>query len=544
MNRPTRTFRSLARGFFEERNRLFPQDAAELGLTRFDPELGANDATLHRDYLDLVAGTLRQVERLPDHAFDVDDWLDRRGLLSLLRTTYLNNGPLERWRTNPQVHCDAAIQAVFGLLVRHAKNLRTALPAIENRLARLPGFLRSGASVVRKPVPLWTKLACHTCVGADRFLAGVEPTLANISPHRDRTLELLRDARGAFASFASAIARKHPGPSNGFSIGRERFEMLIRERLGMNYSVPEIEAIGHDLIRSLTEQLKCEAAKFGKRPARALIDAAAAAWQPRSGSLVSEYEAVTAAVRERVRAAELLTLPDDERLDVMLVPEFLKHHFPTAAYHQPGPYSRKQHGIFWVNDLSIGLSDPRRRAAEIRQHYGLELTCAHEGYPGHHVQFVIQNRHPSRTRRMFSHAIYYEGWTLWCEKMCIEHGIWNSPHARLVQLSDALWRAWRIVIDCGLHSGSLGYEAACRMLVNGAGFTLRRAEGDVNWYTSAPTVPMSYLLGRLELEQLFAHFVGSEGWSVRRFNDWVLSFGAIPWSWIWQADLVRKRSRP
>ena len=69
------------------------------------------------------------------------------------------------------------------------------------------------------------------------------------------------------------------------------------------------------------------------------------------------------------------------------------------------------------------------------------------------------------------------------------------------------------------------------------GFTAARARGDVNWYTSSPTVPMSYLLGRLEVERLHAHLVGEEGWSLRKFNDWILSFGAIPWSWIWQARL-------
>jgi hypothetical protein len=522
---------------------MFPQDAGELGYTRFDSELGENDAALHRDYADLLAGTLREVERLPDNAFEADDWLDRRGLLALLRTGHLEHGPsLERWRTNPQVHCDAAIQAVFGLLVRHATNLKKALPAIESRLEKLPRFLRSGAAVVRKPVPLWTKLACRTCEGADVFLAGVEPTLQAVSTHPARTSELLREARGAFAAYSRAIRRKQPGPVNGFSIGRERFEMLVRERLGLNYSLPEAEAIGRDLIASLTADLKREAAKFGRRPAREVIESAAAAWQPASGSLLSEYASATVEVRERFRAADLLTLPENERLKVMPVPEFLKHQFPTAAYHQPGPFAKKQEGIFWVNDLSLGLADPARRAAEVRQHYGLELTCAHEGYPGHHVQFVTQNRHPSRTRRMFAHAIYYEGWTLWCERMCIEHGIWDSPHARLIQLSDALWRAWRIVIDCGLHGGALSYHGACRTLMEGVGFTLGRAQGDVNWYTSAPTVPMSYLLGRLELEKLFDHCVRGDGWTVRRFNDWILSFGAIPWSWIWQSGLVRNAS--
>ena len=48
---------------------------------------------------------------------------------------------------------------------------------------------------------------------------------------------------------------------------------------------------------------------------------------------------------------------------------------------------------------------------------------------------------------------------------------------------------------------------------------------------------MSYLLGRLELERLHARLVKRDGWSLRRFNDWILSFGAIPWRWIWEAEL-------
>jgi hypothetical protein len=63
--------------------------------------------------------------------------------------------------------------------------------------------------------------------------------------------------------------------------------------------------------------------------------------------------------------------------------------------------------------------------------------------------------------------------------------------------------------------------------VEGVGFTAARARADVNWYTSFPTVPLSYLLGRLEVERLHAQLVGREGWSLQQFNDWMLSHGAI-----------------
>ena len=42
--------------------------------------------------------------------------------------------------------------------------------------------------------------------------------------------------------------------------------------------------------------------------------------------------------------------------------------------------------------------------------------------------------------------------------------------------------------------------------------------------------------GRLELEKLHRHFTRS-GWSTREFNNWALGFGALPWSWIWEAQL-------
>src|SRR5690606_14496452 len=207
-----------------------------------------------------------------------------------------------------------------------------------------------------------------------------------------------------------------------------------------------------------------------------------------------------------------------------------------AAYLQPPAFSKDQTGIFWVNDLSATMRDPARRAAEVRQHFGLEFTCAHEAYPGHHLQFVVQNQHPSKLRRLFAPAIFYEGWTLWCEKMAVEESVIDFPEAKLIQLHDALWRAHRIVIDCGLHDGTLTYQTACKRLQDGVQFTAARAKGDVNWYTSSPTVPMRYLLGRLEVERLHAHLVGREGWTIRQFNGWMLRHGALPWSWIWQSQ--------
>ena len=258
-------------------------------------------------------------------------------------------------------------------------------------------------------MPLWTKLAAKTCAGAEPFLTELEKQFVPLSANPKKTAKLFNDARVAFKNYAHAIGKKPPGAANSFSVGREGFEFLIRERLGLPYSLPEAEALGHKLIARFREELKREAEKFGRKSAHEIIAEAAAKWTPSSDGLLAEYQRTTDEMEARFAEADLLTLPASERLNVMPVPDFLRHHFPTAAYQQPGPYEKNQTGIFWVNDLSLQQTDPAKNGAEIEQHFGLELTCAHEAYPGHHVQFVIQNRNPSKLRRHLAARDFLRG---------------------------------------------------------------------------------------------------------------------------------------
>ncbi len=526
-----RTFRGIVDQFLDETHERFPEAASRLGLAEFNSRLGRNDEGSHRAQIRLVERTLAAVEKMPEASFAADDWLDRRTFLAMLRTDLLNARDLQRWRNNPQVHCDAAVDAIFDLVIRHTDDLGTVLPAIESRLARLPDYLACGAACVKSPVPLWTELARRSCEGAVGFLNQIEAELLRHSRSPARTKRLLAAAATGFSRYLDSVARKSPGDPRGYSVGRANFEFLMRERLGFDWTLPEALANGERLVSQMHYLLEREAARHGSKDTRSILEEAAAQWTPQR-PLIEEYRLVTSSLKKRLAELGLATLPRGESLKVLPAPPFLRHHFPTAAYNAPPPFSGKQEGIFWVNDLSLDVAAPKKKLAEIRQHFGLELTSAHEAYPGHHLQFAIQNRHPSKLRRLAGHSIYYEGWTMWCEQLAVERGLVEGPYARLQQTHDALWRAHRIVIDCGLHSGSLSYEGACKALVKGVGFTKARAMGDVNWYTSSPTVPMSYLLGRIEVQRLHHRFVQREGWTLKQFNDWVLGYGAIPWSWI------------
>jgi uncharacterized protein (DUF885 family) len=514
-----------AEKFFRAVWSLRPEEAAELGLREYRGKLGPNNPAAHRKQGRLLEQTLPIIEALPPG--EGDDQTDRRAFLAYLRTALFFHRDHPRWQIDPQTHSSAAVNAIFHLLVRHAEDLRAVTPDILSLLRAVPRYLAEGHACLRLPVPLWTQLARRSSDHAAVFLEQAADQIVPLAASPARARRLFAEAAAAFRNYAQRLQKTKTGPAGSFAVGRDNFAFLLRERLGTDASAAELLATGHRLVASLSAELKKEAAKFGRRPAHEILAELRQAWQPASANLLEEYRRVTAETKSRLAAAGLVTLPRGEKLKVVPVPDFLREQFPTAAYSAPGPFDPDQTGIFWVNDLSAHAATESARRAEIGQHFGLELTCAHEAYPGHHLQFIVQNGHPSRLRRMFSHAIFYEGWTLWCEKLCLEQKIYRAPQAKLIQLHDALWRAHRILVDIGLQTGGMTPAGAIRHLMKHVGFTKARAAADVNWYTAAPTVPMSYLLGREKVTSLFA----AQHRSLRDFNDWLLSHGAVPFAW-------------
>ena len=536
-NPSLKAFAQVAEQYVEQMFERFPTYGSSTGRHEFDPQLERPSLALYRAHEKLLRETLSAIEDLPEIDFRGDAWLDRRALLAELRCEIWAS-ERSTFRKNPEHWASGALGSVHNLVVKHADDLKPAADAILSRLQKLPAYLAGAADLIEAPIPVWARMAEQSCAGAPSLLDAICEPLKQTKRVKPQKIDaLIEGAKTAFAAYAVEVKRSKPGPENGFSVGRERFEALIRERLGWDLGAREATALGHSMVLRIEAEMAIEARKIGRGKPRDILARASNAWSPKHASLFEEYEFETRRVREAFRKANVVTLPKGERLLVKPVPKFLQHQFPTAAYSQPGCYDRDQTGIFWVNDLSLLRATKAEKAAEIRQHFGVPLTCAHEAYIGHHLQFCTANQHPSKLRRLFAHSVFYEGWTLWCEQMAVDQGVVKEPVARLNQLNDALWRAHRILIDCGLQTGELSYEGAVKHLMKHMGFTRGRAEGDVNWYTMMPTVPMSYLLGKLEVMRLKQRKVDEQGWTLKRFNDWALSHGTLPWHWLEQSGL-------
>lgn len=529
MHRTHDAFEGLLSRYFEKLLRDEPLTATVVaGISSGEGKLGSSNLRFHQRREKERRAALSALDKQSPRDLSREQQIDRLALTSkLLREC-------EDYARGRHTLEPNAPEQLLGILfyelrrgqdqpARAARNLR-------NLLAAAPRFLHESREVLVKTERVWLRIMEETVRGAELLLNGVGEFLTRAEP---------TDSAPAIATVLKALdeyqdfARELPSaPAGSFAIGSACLQRRVRDELGLDYTLGQIEALAVRESERIHILLRKACARFGRnRSPESIIAEAREAWRP-GRPLVELYERETLRIAQGFRAAKAVTFPEGDQLQVRAVPEFMRALIPTAAYTQPGAFTRKQTGVFWVNDLSVTKQTPAEKLSEQQQHFGIALTCAHEAYPGHHLQFVIANQHPRKWRRLFAHAVFYEGWTLWCEQMMVDLRIDRSSWLVVQQLHDALWRCHRILVDLRLQTGRYTYEQAVKHLQRHIGFTEARAQADVNWYTGQPGVPMSYWLGRLENQRLYTRLVTGRGWSLKRFNDWLLSFGTVPQAWI------------
>lgn len=529
MTKTSSQFEGLLDGYFEALLAEHPTYAAYAGIEIGRGRLGRTTLAFEKRWQGKRKRALARLDLISPQELTNEQQLDRLAF----RSTLLRE--CEDFERGRHALDPGALDQVLNILLhelqrgedeprRVARNLRLLLKAT-------PRYLAEAGSLIDRPERVWRKIMEQTAAGAGSLFDSVTVFLKKHEP-QSSDAKIIAAAQKAFADYHKKVMKRPLAREGSFAVGAAILQRRVRDQLGLDYSLGEIEALALAEVERVGARLQAACRKFGRgKSTEEIISKARAAWDP-GDDLLGVYRKETTRVAGAFRSARAVTFPKGETLEVRPVPDFMRHLFPTAAYSQPGAFEKRQRGIFWVNDLSVTKKTEAEKRAERQQHFGLALTCAHEAYPGHHLQFTTANQHPRKWRRLFAHSVFYEGWTLWCEQMMVDLKIDRSPWLQVQQLHDALWRCHRILVDLRLQTGRYSYEQAVAHMQRNLGFTRARAEADVNWYTASPTVPMSYWLGRLENERLRQRLMTGRGWSLQKFNDWLISFGTLPQAWV------------
>ena len=164
--------------------------------------------------------------------------------------------------------------------------------------------------------------------------------------------------------------------------------------------------------------------------------------------------------------------------------------------------------------------------------YSLTALTLHESAPGHAFQIPIAMEHKDQPefRQHVYISAFGEGWALYCEKLGVEMGMYETPYDRFGMLSYQIWRAARLVVDTGVHSEHWTRERAIQYLKDYTALPEHEIETEVDRYIAWPGQALSYYLGEMAIVKARAKAEAALGakFNVRAFHDTVLELGSVP----------------
>jgi uncharacterized protein (DUF885 family) len=499
-----------------------------LGIHTEDHRLGdaSRDAVLAELAADKVH--LAAVEALDPGELSASARLERDLEIHNLRRSIFDTEVVRIWERRSTA-LDTIGDGIFLIFAQDFAPLPERLASIAGRLEAIPAYLDQSRTRATVPqVRLWQRLEIESARDLPSLLAEIE-TAASDLPDTDRRRlgQAATAARAAIDEYSGWLESSLDGGTDDWALGRERYDELVALRAFDGLDADAILAIGEEQL-ALHKAARINAAREidSSVDEQTVVERIKEDHPTTFEEALEAYRDVMVRSRRHLIEKQIVTVPDDERIDVVATPEYLRNVIPFAAYFSPPKFDPNPKGIYIVTP-SVG-NDPN--AMREHNYSSISNTSIHEAYPGHHLQLSVANRHPSLTRILTDAPEFTEGWGMYSELMMREQGFDDAPNFRLAMATDAIWRACRIILDVRMHRGELSVEEATDFLVGHTSFERANAQAEVNRYTYTPTYQLSYLLGRVLLLQLRADEQRrlGERFELRAFHDSLLANGSVP----------------
>jgi uncharacterized protein (DUF885 family) len=246
--------------------------------------------------------------------------------------------------------------------------------------------------------------------------------------------------------------------------------------------------------------------------------------------------------RAFVRKAGLLTLPpDSDNFVVERTPGFLDGR-AVAFFSPPPAFEPHLKKSYWISSIPAtgdAEKDKERTESFLREYndYGLQSLTCHEALPGHYVQFyyALNSPYASIYKKIFANSTFAEGWAVFSEEQMFRAGYADGePEKTLIHKKMNLRGPLNAILDARLHTEPMPEEATDRWaldLMQRFGFQeSAEAAGKLRRAKVTSTQLSTYFVGYLELTDLAEAYRSAKGtgFSLREFNERLLSYGTIP----------------
>lgn len=519
-----------------EHDHLLP-DCSEAGRKRTVEEMRQLRAHLQSTPEEGLTEAQRHDRLLADGFLDLQIWED--------------DAP-QFHRGNPAFYTGEGAFSIISLFQRDSEPLADRVSAAISRMTQLPEFLGQGRANMREAPTAWTEAAIREAKAAVAYFERGLPILSAERGIADsRFLDAALIARDAFARHLTWLESELlPRPSEDYGAGREAFDRYLsrghclppgRDAAWVREYAGQQLAAAQDALVTAANELD------PNTPWREQL-ASLAELHPTLEEYYSAFPRVWREARQSALDHDLVTWPDFS-IEFVPVPKSdreAQQGLYYLWYRCPPPFGRRETHRYLVTPIEPEMpAEEQERRLRANSDSTIKLNhVVHHGGLGHHVQNDNAFRAESRIGKMagvdcasriamFCAGTLVEGWACYATDLMNEVGF-LTPLESLAERHQRARMAARAVVDVAIHTGELTLDEAAAFYVRETAMTESAAKGEAVKNSMFPGAAMMYLIGLDGIHELRRQMKEQEGssFSLRRFHDRFLSYGAIPVSLI------------
>ena len=539
---------ALKRDLFDRVNAHKPEGASDLGLHQYDPKTSDVSPEAVRRYvsdLESLEKRSKELEAL-SAALSDQDAIDLAVACRILASELHHWRDLKDYQTDIQL-AQAPSDAINAVLLKmdadgeHAAEWEGVL----SRTRQVPAFLAQARDNMRAALKEG-RVADKRLVelvgiagdqdAADFFNRDVQVAAENhLKPGSADLLGRLKIAAKAageaYLAHAEFLKKEIlPSARESYALGEREYAWRLKNELGVAQSPKMLTQDAQklaDSIKARMEKISREIAP--DKDLAAVIDELHQDHPADDVALFVAYREAAKKAREFVAQRNLFRTPNNYELKVAPTPKTQRAEITTAAYIPAPALDQSQKGVFLVTPSG---GDAKMLAKH--PFAGIPAVVVHEGFPGHDLQFFnFQNSAISPVRYLeagHSRSMNVEGYALYAENLMIQNGFYKDPRQELIALQMQLWRAYRIVVDVGLHTETMSFADAVATLTQKAFLPEVQAKGEAFRYSKVPTQAVTYMLGRLQIDEIKDEYkkIMGDDFGEADFHQHFLAFGPVP----------------
>ena len=404
---------------------------------------------------------------------------------------------------------------IFMLFINDKREDRFRLANIISRLEKTPSFLNSYQKTLYQPVERWTDMEIAKIESLPSLFDSIITWAQKIEFKQiDRLKKSIETAQMALSQYKEHLKRQVK--TKNIFLGPEQMNRVIKSK-GIELSAFELKKIAENFLfenQKQVEELKEKLIlKYNLDPNLSSYGVQTFLNQKYSvkksgegfGFVLERYQQEREKVLSYIKEKNLFPVMDDQDMNIMQTPSFMKPTIPAGAMMEPPPFREGIKTSLVYLTLSEELLD---------EHTEISIPCMmiHEGIPGHHLQFAHAANNPSHIRKIFSAMDLSEGWTTMLEDYMLDQGYAGELELemRFSGKRDIARIGARVLIDLYFMSGDISYldiglvknfesddpfVNAGQLLKEVTGFTDDRVQGELNWYSQERGYPLCYLTG-------------------------------------------------